>query len=530
MNGLMSSVPPSVRAYPRLNEAERLLRDGSTDEASFKVIEHLREHRDEPRGLALLGEIATETGGLLQAEHFLRRSMALGNGSLDVERNLATCILKQNRLVEAVDAFAALESRTSDPEIALTRAMTLDRLGRSAEAITIHERIIRNDSDAKFWILYGHSLRFAGRTDDAIAAYRHVVDRDPERGEAWWSLADIKSKVLTDDDMKAMASALEIAVDMLNIVPLHMALGRGWHDRGEHERAFRHYREGNRLRAELLQYDPDELTREVDQFVKLAPTPVFEAPEWSRQPVPVFLLSLPRSGSTLLEQILNRHPEIEATGELPYIRAVMRDALEMRLRRQHVSVPQFIDQLGPDEARALGAEYLRRASHHRQTDARYFIDKMPTNWSDVLFIRKILPQARFLEIRRDPMDCCFSNYSHHFGSAHAPSFDLVHQARSCVDYWRFMDHIIDVAPDLMCSIRYEDLIEEPQKEITKALDHLGLGWDDSLLRFYESDRVVRTPSAEQVRRPLNRSGIGTWKPYAEWLGPLTDALGQLASR
>ena len=228
----MSTGPVSLTAYPRLFEAEQLMRNGSTEEASFKVIEHLREHRDEPRGLALLGEIAIETGGLLQAEHFLRRSMALGNRSLDVEQSLATCILKQNRLVEAVDAFGALEGRTSDPEVALTRAMTLDRLGRSDEAIAIHEQIIRDDSDAKFWILYGHSLRFAGRTDDAVAAYRHVVQRDPERGEAWWSLADIKSKVLTDDDMATMQSALEIAVDLLNIVPLHMALGRGWHDRG----------------------------------------------------------------------------------------------------------------------------------------------------------------------------------------------------------------------------------------------------------------------------------------------------------
>jgi tetratricopeptide (TPR) repeat protein len=526
----MSSVPLNVRGYPRLHEAEELLRKGATEEASFKVIEHLREHRDEPRGLALLGEIAIETGGLLQAEHFLRRSIALGNTSLDAERSLATCILKQNRLVEAVDAFAALETQTNDPEIALTRAMTLDRLGRSAEAIAIHERIIRLDSEAKFWILYGHSLRFAGRTDDAVAAYRHVVERDPERGEAWWSLADIKSKVLTDEDMETMQSALAIAVDVLNIVPLHMALGRGWHDRGEHERAFGHYREGNRLRADLLKYNPDELTNEVDEFLKLAPTSLFGAPGEPDGPNPVFLLSLPRSGSTLLEQMLNCHPSIEATGELPYIRAVMRDALEMRLRRQHISVPEFIEQLDADEARALGAEYLRRASHHLQTDARYFIDKMPTNWSDILFIRKILPNARFIEIRRDPMDCCFSNYSHHFGSAHAPSFDLVHQARSCLDYWRFMDHIVEVAPDLMCSIRYEELVEDPQKEITKALDYLGLEWDDSLLRFYESDRIVRTPSAEQVRRPINRSGIGTWKPYAKWLGPLTETLGPLANQ
>ena len=169
-------------------------------------------------------------------------------------------------------------------------------------------------------------------------------------------------------------------------------------------------------------------------------------------------------------------------------------------------MPDFIVQMAPEETDALGREYLRRASHHRQTNKPYFVDKMPTNWTDILFIRKILPQARFIEIRRDPMDCCFSNYSHHFGSAHAPSFDLIHQARACTDYWRRMDHIEQVAPDFMCSVRYEELIEHPHRELAKVLDYLGLDWDEFLLSFHASDRVVRTPSAEQVRRTLELRG------------------------
>jgi hypothetical protein len=254
----------------------------------------------------------------------------------------------------------------------------------------------------------------------------------------------------------------------------------------------------------------------------------FREPQASDGPVPIFLISLPRAGSTLLEQILGSHPQIEAVGELPYIRTLMRSALEMRMRHGFVTVPQFVSSLTPEEKQALGAEYLRRTAQHCQTDAHYFIDKMPSNWSDILFIREILPQARFVEIRRNAMDCCFSNYTHHFGSAHASSFDLVHQARTCVDYTRLMDHLVAVAPRSICSVRYETLIDQPETELRKALDYLGLEWDDSLLRFYESDRSVRTPSAEQVRRPLNRSGMGTWRPYAEWLGPLREALGPLA--
>lgn len=494
------------------------------------VIEHLREHRDEPRGLALLGEIAMESGALVQAEQFLRRAIALGARSYEVQRNLASAILQQDRLDEALEAFGELGQLADDIHLAATRAMIFDRLGRTAESLEAHERVIADPrAEARHWIMYGHSLRFAGRTDEAIAAYRHVTGADPERGEAWWALADIKSKVLTDADVATMEHALAQAIDVLNLVPLHMALGRGWDDRGEYARAFDHYREGNRLRAELINYDPAQLTQEVDEFIRATRPGQLGPPVGSDGPIPIFLVSLPRSGSTLLEQILGRHEEIKPAGELPYIRALMRGSLEMHMRRAPLTVPEYIVRLSAAEKRSLASEYLRRSALHRGGDGRYFIDKMPSNWSDILFIREILPQARFIEIRRDAMDCCFSNYIHHFGSAHAASFDLIHQARACVDYTRLMDHLNAVAPGFLCSVRYEALVERPETELRKVLDHLGLAWTDDLLSFYESDRIVRTPSAEQVRRPLNRSGIGRWRHYARWLEPLRETLGPLAA-
>jgi len=520
----------AVRGFPRLSEAQELLRRGLKDEASMKVMEHLRDHGNEPRGLALLGELAMDAGALVQAEQFLRRAIAFGAATYEVRRNLATVILQQDRLDEALLAFTDLEKHFDDLNITATRAQILDRLGRTEEALAVYDQVIADPrAEARHWIVYGHSLRFAGRTDEAITAYRKVVGDDPERGEAWWGLADVKSNILTDDDIEQMESALRVAVDVLNVVPLHMALGRAWHDRGEYQRAFDHYRAGKRLRAEVFKYDPDELTREVDEFIR---TPVLApratAPAHHSGPTPIFLISLPRSGSTLLEQILGRHPLIEATGELPYVRGLMRASLEMHMRRGAITVPRFITILSAEEKRALGAEYLRRASQHLSTDAPLFIDKMPSNWSDILFIREILPQARFIEIRRNAMDCCFSNYTHHFGAAHAASFDLVHQARACLDYTRLMDHLNAVAPGMLCSVRYETLVDHPEAELRRVLDYLGLEWTEDLLKFHESTRTVRTPSAEQVRRPLNRSGIGRWEPYAKWLGPLRQALGPLA--
>ena len=517
------------KAYPRLEGAKDLLSRGLGEEAAAEATEHLREHGDDPQGFVLLGEIATKAGAFLQAEQFLRRAIALGATAYPVQRNLALVILKQDRLDDALEAFTALHERVDDLGLRATRAMILDRLGRTDEAIAEHERVVADSrADARNWIMYGHSLRFAGRADDAVAAYRRAIAVASGRGEAWWSLADVKSNLLTDDDVAEMERQLERASEMPDRVALHMALGRGFHDRKDFANAFGHYRAGNRIRAERSSYDPDDLAREIDQFIRDARPGQFGPPAESEGSIPVFLVSLPRSGSTLLEQMLGVHPEIEAVGELPYVRALMRASMEVHMRRGSLDVPEFVASLGTEEKSGLGAEYLRRSALHRRTGARYFIDKMPSNWTDIPFIRAILPQARFIEIRRDPMDCCFSNYTHHFGSVLAASFDLVHQGRACVDYTRLMDHLKAIAPGMVCTINYESLVEQPEKELRKALDHLGLDWTDELLRFHESRGSVRTPSAEQVRQPLNRAGIGRWKDYAEWLKTLRDTLGPLA--
>jgi tetratricopeptide (TPR) repeat protein len=527
-------MPDEIRpigAFPRLTEAEHDLRAGRFDAAAAQVIRHLREIPNEPRGIAFLGRIALQTGALVQAEQFLRQAMELGAGGIDVQRDLASAIYQQERLGDALGAFTFLEQQSPDPQLSATRATILDKLGHNAEALAAHRALVEREPDnVQFRTAYGHSLRSAGDTDAAIAAYRRATEIDDERGEAWWALADIKAQVLTGEDIARMETALARAIDVINIVPLHMALGRALQDAGDHERAFSHYAEGNRLRSEAIKYRAEELTEEVDEFVRDFGPDFFEprADSSTAGPIPVFVVSMPRSGSTLLEQMLDRHPEIEAVGELPYVRALLRSAMEIHTRREPIKVPQLIARLSEEESQAFGADYLERAALHRRTGARFFIDKMPMNWSDLLFIRRILPQARFIEIRRNAMDCCFSNFVHYFSRAHAASFDLGDIGRFYVDYVRLMDHLDAAAPGMVHHIRYEALVEDPEPQLRGALAYLGLEWDEALLRFYESDRVVRTPSAEQVRRPLNKAGIGTWRPYAEWLGPLREALGPLA--
>lgn len=520
-----------LKAYPRLAEAQAELEAGRAESANAIAIQHLREHRGEPRGLALLGAIALRGGALVQAEQFLRQAMAAGLTSFEVQRDLASAINQQERSGEALRAFSYLADQVAEPQLRATKALILDKLGRTNEALAEHELVIAQGGQRPDpWISYGNNLRAGGRIDDAIAAYRRATAIEPEHGEAWWALANIKSRVLNDADIGVMEQALDGAVDLRNVVPLHFALGRAYHDRDDHAAAFEHFTRGNDLRAGTIGYRREELTAEVDEFISRFGSAFFERPfpVQNEGPIPVFVISLPRSGSTLLEQMLDCHSQIEAVGELPYIRALLRSAMEIHTRSGSLKVPDLVAVMSPQEREAFGADYLARASLHRKTDAPYFVDKMPMNWSDVLFIREILPQARFIDIRRPAMDCCFSNYIHYFSRAHAASFRLDDIGHCYVDYVRLMDHLADVAPGLVHHVDYVQLVEAPKQSLSAVLDYLDLNWEEPLLSFHVSDRAVRTPSAEQVRRPLNRSGFGTSEPYAQWLRPLRDALGPLA--
>lgn len=517
--------------YPQLSRAAQLAEQGQLEQAAQLIMAHLRQHPEEPRGLAQLGQTAMRLGALGQAEHFLRRALARGERSFETRRALAAVLNQQERLQEALALFELLERESEDDMLPAVRGHLLARLGRHEEAMTVQEAVARKHPDKPaHWVSWGHSLRAAGRVEDAIAAYRHAAEADFECGEAWWGLAGIKRKVLTDDDVATMREAIGIAIDERNSAPLHFALARALHDRGEYREAFEHYSEGNRQRAESLRYDARELTDEVAEVERSVDRAFIRSLD--SEPIgdgtPIFIVCLPRSGSTLLEQMLGSHPLIEPVGELPYVPAILRSAMEMATRRQHTTVQQLIAGLSREQAAAMGQDYLRRAAWHRKTGRRFFIDKLPHNWSNALFIRRILPQARIIEIRRPPMDCCFSNFTQSFSSAHAASFTLRDVGKCYVDSVRFMAHLDRVAPGLVDHVRYEELVEQPEPVVRRLLESLGLPWDPAVLEFHRLDRVVRTPSSEQVRRPLNREGIGTWKPYAEWLDPLREVLGPLA--
>ena len=522
-----------VSINPELTKAKELIEDAKFEQAAQFLIGFLRRHRDHPQALALLGETANCLGALGQAEQFLLKAIKLGSRDYDTRRQLAAVVNQQERPAIAIPMFENLASERGDTGLRAILANTLEKIGKADEARAIYRQLLdEKPTSAQLWIAYGHNLRAGGQVEDAVAAFRKAIAIDDGTGDAWWGLASIKKPILNDNDIAVMRAALAIAIDERNEAPLNFSLARALHDKGEFEDAFHHYEEGNRLRAKAIGYDARELSAEVDEIRdKVGMTYMSGLPTESvGDDIPVFVVSLPRSGSTLLEQILGSHSQIEPVGELPYIPAILRGFMEIATRRGKTTVPQAIEGLSGEQAARFGQEYLERASVHRTQNTRFFIDKLPHNWSNILFIRKILPQSRFIDIRRPAMDCCFSNFTQSFSSAHAASFSLEDVGRCYVDNVRLLSHFDDVAPDMVHHVDYSMLVEDPRQQIGKVLTYLGLDWEEGVLDFHQLDRVVRTPSSEQVRRPLNRDGMAIWKPYSNWLGPLREALGDLAEQ
>jgi tetratricopeptide (TPR) repeat protein len=482
--------------------------------------------------IRLMAELAGRLGRYPDSEKLLRRAIELAPGFAAARANLALVLNRQHRYAEALaelDAMPLVSNEGDSLDDRNLRAALLGRTGDYEEAARLYEGLTRAFPEhAPTWMSYGHVLKTLGLQDDSIAAYRRALAVRPELGETWWSLANLKTVQFEDADIEAMEAALATAPapseeDRLH---LHFALGKAYGDRGDVEPSFHHFSRGNAVRCAQLGHDPNAVTADVDSLIERY-TPAFAASlsgQGDPSPDPIFVLGLPRAGSTLVEQILASHSQIEGTMELPDL-----PAMALREARKLGTAPR--DWLGalaampPGRFAALGAEYLERTRIQRKSDKPLFIDKLPNNWAYIGFIHAILPNAKIVDARRDPMDCCFSNFRQNFAKGQAFSYDLVHIGRYYADYVRAMTHYDRVLPGLVHRVIHERLLDEPEREVRGLLDYLGLAFEDSCLAFHSNTRAVRTASSEQVRRPINRDGVGQWVPYDEWLGPLKEALG-----
>ncbi|MCE2987444.1 MAG: sulfotransferase [Phenylobacterium sp.] len=520
---------------PALLEAGAALNEGRLAVAEHLLRDRLRTRPDDPAALRMLAETATRLGRYEDAESLLRRCLELTPGFVPARHNLAVALYRQTRAAEALaETEVLLGVDPRHPGYRNLQAASLAQLGEYDQAIQVFESLLADfPVQPKGWMSYGHALKTVGRQDDAVAAYRHALSLAPGLGEAWWSLANLKTFRFTPEDLDAMRAAL--AGDGLSEEDrfhLDFALGKALEDAGRDEEAFVAYSRGNALRRAGLDYDADETHRHVLRSRALFTPAFWEARQgWGcLSPDPVFILGLPRAGSTLVEQILASHPLVEGTMELPDMPAIARRLGGRTRRDQDSAYPDVLADLDADACRALGEEYLARTAPQRKTDRPFFIDKMPNNFSHVGLIRLILPRARIIDARRHPLGCCFSGFKQHFARGQGFTYDLTDLGRYYADYVALMAHFDAVLPGSVHRVIYERMVADPEAEVRQLLAYCGLDFDPACLRFYENDRAVRTASSEQVRRPIFTEGLDQWRRFEPWLGPLKAALGPVLER
>ena len=494
----------------------------------------LRARPTDVVAIRMLAEVAGRLGRYPDAERLLRRSLDLAADFAAARVNLVFVLQRQSKFVEAHQhADHLLSEHPNDVSYLAAKAAVLVRTGGYEEAIVAYQRILAHSPELpRIWVSYGHVLKTVGRQSESIAAYRRAIACKDTLGDAWWSLTNLKTIKLDAGDIAAMRSALERAGNEADRYHLHFALGKALEDAGQYEESFHHYAHGNRRRRAELPYDPEQATRHRQRSCELMTREVFEQRTGMGDPAkdPIFVVGLPRAGSTLVEQILASHSLVEGTMELPDITSISTDLSGRHDHRQPAAESGYLPKLlalSADDLCALGLRYLQNTAIQRKMHRPRFIDKMPNNFAHVGLIQLILPNAKIIDVRRHPMANCFSAFKQHFSRGQGFTYDLEELGRYYRDYVALMDHYDSVLPGRVHRVYYENLVTQPDPTIRELLAHCGLPFEASCLAFYENPRAVRTASSEQVRRPINADGVDTWRHYAAWLEPLRRALGDM---
>lgn len=521
------AIDASTRS-PAHREAARAVAGGDRKRAAAILEALINRDETDVVALVMLGLQLSTDGEFEIAESLLRKATDSAPDDSSARLALAEHLQRARRPTEALAQLDKLDATNSQATTPLSlRAGILRDLGRQKEEVVI----LRQLADAgprseNYLIRMGHAFRTLGQIDEAVAAYRQVLARAPYEGTSWWSLANLKSVKFDDGDIAAMEQALTMPqAPALNRIRLHFALGKAFADRSQAERAFHHYDEGNRLRNADASYKP-AIRNWVDQAESIY-SPQFFAERQAgscQAPDPIFIVGMQRSGSTLVEQILDSHPQIEGTAELTEFPSIVREQGEIAHRRG-ITFQEHLQRLRSEELRVLGEEYLERTRVYRLTGKPFFTDKMPANWMYVGVIRLFLPKAKIIDVRRNPLDCCFSNWKQLYGKGLEHTYSMTNMGLYYADYVRLLRLMDSVQPGKIHRLIYDRLVEDVEGEVRQLLDYLGIQFDEACLNFHANERSVRTISAEQVRRPINRKGLDQWRPYEQWLGPLKEGLG-----
>jgi predicted Zn-dependent protease len=515
----------AVLDHPRLKAAAKATAVGRLAEAEYGLRQHLAAAPNDAEAMRMLAEVFARSDRLAAAERLLANCLKAHPAFEGARFDYARVLVRRQRIKAATaEIDTLLAARPEDPAYLNLQAVCLGLAGDDARSVAVYEQLLAGfPRQARIWLDYGHALKTVGRREEAIAAYRRGLTLDPGLAEAYWSLANLKVGALSAADEAAIVEQLaSVRPGQSDRLHLHYALGKALEDRGEDLASFAHYQAGAAARRALHPYDAEETSRDARRAKALFSVDFFgeRAGGGSPSAEPIFIVGLPRAGSTLVEQILASHPQVEGTAELPHI-----GFIAAKLGAGGGRYPAILADLDPATRLACGKAYLEAARVYRRLGRARFIDKTPNNFQHIGLIQLILPDAKIIDVRRHPMAACWSMFKQHFAQGQDFSYDLVDVGRYYRDYVELMAHFDAVLPRRVHRTIYEDLIEDVEGEVRALLDYLGLPFDPACLRFFDNDRPVRTASSEQVRRPIFRDGLDQWCRQEARLAPLEAALG-----
>ncbi|MGB7372618.1 tetratricopeptide repeat-containing sulfotransferase family protein [Pontixanthobacter sp.] len=486
----------------------------------------LRQNPKHVEGMRLLAQIGIKLGILDDAEFLLDSARSFEPDNIQVRLDYIDALRRRQKFAEAKQEAEALYALDPDnPLFQSHLAIESMQTGEYNRAFALFDQILETiPGDPATLTSRGHALKTTGKSEQAVASYQAAFAHKPDHGDAYYALANLKTYRFSDAEISNMRAQLDRPdLAFMDRVHFSFALGKAYEDAGDYQQSFRYYDEGNTLKRRQTRYDADAMQGELERQAECCTADLFARHAGAGHPAPdpIFILGLPRAGSTLLEQILASHSEVDGTLELPNILAL---AHRLRGRKAGEALyPAILHDLTADQLAKMGEDFIENTRIHRQ-GAPFFIDKMPNNFRHIGLIKLILPNAKIIDARRDPMDCCFSGYKQLFAEGQEFTYGLEQVGRYYRDYVTLMDHWDSVLPGAILRVEHEDVLDDVEGQTRRMLDYLALPFEDACVNFHQSKRAVRTASSEQVRRPINRDGVAAWKPFEPWLDPLKDAL------
>ena len=517
---------------PEVVTARSMLSDGNLREAEDLIRAYLKRVPADIEAMRVLAQVAHRNEFSKDAALLLEAVLARAPDYRPARHDYVLALIALHRHRQAREQIEILiAAEPGNLGYRTTLASVLVGQGSTEEAVALYRELIRlRPHDPELQASLGHALKTRGQRAGAEQSYREAARLRPNFGDAYWSLANLKTYRFSDEELAAMRAQLEARrTSLTDRYELCFALGKGLEDRGEYAESFQFYVRGNALKKEECSFQPQVLERTLERQAELCTAGFFAQRQGygCDDPSPIFIVGLPRSGSTLLEQILASHSRIEGTMELADVPRLV-SALD--LHPSGARYPGVLALPSAEDYRGFGEAYIRDTRHYRVGDAPFFIDKMPNNFRHVSLIHLMLPNAKIIDARREPMACCFSNFKQLFASGQQFTYSLEDVAHYYRMYVRIMDHWDRVLPGRVLRVLHEDVIDDLEGSVRRILDHCGLEFEPACIDFHKTDRRVHTASSEQVRRPINREGVDQWKNFEPWLGPLRTALGPLADQ